>query len=69
MRVKKDFNNVTRTFYESGRESQIVKIQAGQNTDFSDKPFQKDTKVEVRMIRVELPETTEILMTSLRIKK
>lgn len=66
IRAKIDFNNVTRTFYESGLESDIVKIYPGKNTKLSDKPYTKNSFVEVRMVRVELSSgITEILITSL----
>jgi len=66
IRVKKDFNNTTQLFYKSGRHSEIVDIYPGKNTKLSDKPYNKDTCLKVRLVRVNLPNNEpEILMTSL----
>jgi len=66
IRAKIDFNNTTRLFYESGAKSEIVNMYPGKNTKLSDKPFDKDTCREVRLVRVDLPSgITEILLTSL----
>lgn len=66
IRAKKDFNNLTHQFYESGLRTDIVKIHPGKNTKLSDKPYTKDTYVKVRLVRVELPGgEVEILVTSL----
>ncbi len=66
IRVKADFSNITREFYQSGLHSSIVQIQPGKNTKLSDKSYSKDTSKEVRLVRVELPGgETEILISSL----
>lgn len=66
IRVKADFSNITREFYQSGLHSSIVLIQPGKNTKLSDKSYSKDTFKEVRLVRVELPGgETEILFSSL----
>lgn len=66
IRVKVGFSHVTREFYQSGLDSDIVKIQPGKNTKFSDKPYSKDIFKEVRLVKVELPSgEVEILITSL----
>lgn len=66
IRAKIDFNNVTRKFYESGLRSSIVKMYPGKNTKLSNKPYTKNTYVEVRLVRVELPSgEVEILISSL----
>jgi len=67
IRVKKDFSNVVRDFFKSGKSSQIVKIYPGKHTKFSEKEYNKNTFVEIRLVRVELSSNeTEILMTSLK---
>jgi len=66
IRVKNDFSNIIRKFYESNLNSDIVKIYPGQNSKLSDKPYSKNTFREVRLVKVELPSgEIEILMTSL----
>lgn len=66
IRVKHSFNAVTKSFYESGKRSEVVKIYPGKNTRISDKPYSYQTYKEVRLIRVELSKgNAEILMTSL----
>lgn len=66
IRVKADFSNVVQEFYQSGLNSAIVKIHPGKNTKLSDKPYDKGTFKEVRLIRVELASgEVEILISSL----
>ena len=66
MRVKTDFSNVVKDFYQSGLSSDIVTIRPGRNLNFADKPYSRDASAQVRLVRVELPGgETEILMTSL----
>jgi len=67
IRVKKDFNNKTTAFYTSGKSSEFVKIYPGKNTKITDKPYCKDTYLEIRLVRVKLPSgESEILITSLK---
>jgi hypothetical protein len=67
IRVKKDFSHVVRAFFESGKSSQTVKIYPGKNTKFAEKEYNKNTFVEIRLVKVELSSNeTEILMTSLK---
>ena len=66
IRAKADFSNVVQAFYQSGLNSAIVKIHPGKNTKLSDKPYDKGTFKEVRLVRVELASgETEILISSL----
>jgi hypothetical protein len=66
IRAKTEFNNVTRKFYQSGQSSEIVKMYPGKNTKLLDKSYSKDTYVQVRLVRVELPSgEVELLLTSL----
>lgn len=65
IRTKADFNNVTRKFYESGLNTDIVKMYPVKNWKLSEKPYSEDTYKEVRLVRVELPCEAEILITSL----
>lgn len=66
IRVKADFSNITREFYQSGLQSATVRMQPGKNIKLSDKPYSKDAFKEVRLVRVELPGgDTEILISSL----
>jgi len=67
IRVKKDFSNVIRAFYESGKKSEVVNIYPGKKRKITDKLYDKDTFIKIRLIRVELPKSEdEILMTSLK---
>lgn len=66
MRVKVSFSAVTKAFVASGKTSQIVKIYPGKNVPISDKQYEKDTPIKVRLIRVDLSGgETELLITSL----
>ena len=65
IRVKSDFSNVIRDFYQSGLNSAVVRMHPGKNT-VSDKSYDKNTFKEVRLIRVELSSgEVEILISSL----
>lgn len=66
MRVKVSFSAVTKAFIESGKISQIVEIYPGKNVPVSEKEYEKDTPIQVRLIRINLPSgETELLITSL----
>lgn len=66
IRVKVDFNNVTKTFMRSGKTSQIVEIYPGKNSNLSDKEYNKSSPIKVRLIRITLSNgQTELLMSSL----
>ena len=66
MRVKISFSQVTIDFEKSKKKSQILRIYPGKNTKLSHKPYDKNTPIEVRLVRVELSGgQTEILITSL----
>lgn len=66
IRVKADFSNVTRRFYEKGQSTEIVKMYTGKNTKLFDKPYTRNTDVKVRLVRVELSSgEVEILISSL----
>ena len=67
MRVKIDFNNVIRAFYESGKDDEIVKIYPRHDMKREDGAYDKNTFLMVRLLRIELSSgETEILMTSLK---
>ena len=67
IRVGQEFSNLIYAFYESGRRSEIVKMYPGRSTKISDKEYDRNTFVEIRLVRVELSSNeTEILMTSLK---
>lgn len=66
MRVKTTFSQTVIDFVESKKASQITVIFPGKNTRLSDKTYLKNTPIEVRLVRVELPNNkVEILITSL----
>lgn len=66
MRVKISFSTVTKTFVTSGEKSKIVQIYPDKNVFISDKTYDKNTPIKVRLIRIDLPSgETEVLMTSL----
>lgn len=66
MRVKVSFSGVTKVFIASNKRSQIVEIYPGKNVDISDKQYDKNTPIKVRLLRVDLPSgETELLITSL----
>lgn len=66
IRVKTDFSDLTREFYKSGLNSNIVKMYPGRDAKLSKKSYSKDTFREIRIVRVELPSgEVEILISSL----
>lgn len=66
IRVRTDFSGVIKTFYDSGKTSQVVEIFPGKNMVLKDKDYDKRTPIKVRLVRVGLRGgETEILMTSL----
>ena len=66
MRVKVSFSGVTKSFIASNKRSQIVEIYPGKNSDISQKQYDKNTSIKVRLIRVDLPDgEKELLITSL----
>jgi hypothetical protein len=66
IRVKSDFSNVVNTFYQSGLDTDIVKMYSGKNIKLSDKSYTKESFRQVRLVRVEFPTgEIEILIASL----
>ena len=66
IRTKISFSAVTKAFITSGKTSQIIEIYPGKNVDLTDKEYDKNTPLKVRMIRIDLPNGgTELLITSL----
>ncbi|NML69124.1 transposase, partial [Chryseobacterium sp. RP-3-3] len=65
MRMRLDFNLVIKDFMAGGKHSQIVKMYPGKNTNLAGKPYDKDTFLIVRLLRIVLKGgETEILATS-----
>jgi len=66
MRVKVGFSNITKEFIKNGKSSQIVDIYPGQHKTYTDKEYNKNTSIKVRLVRIELPSgQIELLITSL----
>ncbi|MDO5969120.1 IS4 family transposase, partial [Flavivirga aquimarina] len=66
MRVKISFSQLIIDFEKSKKRSLITNIYPGKNTKLSDKPYDRNTPIKVRLIRVELPKgQVEVLITSL----
>jgi len=55
IRVRKNFSKITRAFYESGNNSEVVKIYPNKNKKITNKLYNKETFIEVRLVRVKLP--------------
>lgn len=65
-RCKNTYSNEVKKFYDSKKKEQIVEIRPGLNRTFKGVPYNKSSRVTVRMVRVTLPTgETEILMTTL----
>ncbi len=65
-RAKVGFNNVCKKFISSKKQSLIVDFYPNKNENIDDKPYDKQTPIKVRLVRVELPNNqVELLITSL----
>ncbi len=70
MRTPWNLFNETRDFYRSGKRQQIVWLKAGKEAKALCQKFQvADKPVKIRLVRVDLPEGIEILMTSVTDRK
>jgi hypothetical protein len=66
MRVKISFSQLIIDFEKSKKRLLIMDIYPGKNTKLSDKSYNKNTPIKVRLIRVELPKgQVGVLITSL----
>ncbi|MEW4925792.1 IS4 family transposase [Algibacter sp. 2305UL17-15] len=66
IRVKISFSQLIIDFEKSKKRSLIVDIYPGKNTKLSDKTYDKNTPIQLRLIRVELAKgQVEVLMSSL----
>ena len=66
MRVKVNFSQVILDFEKSKKKSAIVTLYPGKNTKLINKPYDKNTPLKVRLVRIDLSkENVEILITSL----
>jgi hypothetical protein len=66
IRAKISFSNVTSEFIKSGKSTETVPIYPGKNVKITDKQYDKNASVKVRLIRVDLPSgEVELLITSL----
>lgn len=65
-RCKHTFSNVVKNFYDSNKKEQTIEIRPGKNHSFEGLPYDKNSALTVRMIRIVLPSgEVEILMTTL----
>jgi hypothetical protein len=66
MRVKTSFSGLVKDFEKSRKKSVVVAIYPGKNAKLSDKDYNKNSPIKVRLVRIELGKgNVEILMTSL----
>lgn len=69
-RCKINFNKLVCTFVESSKKEWITDLAPQQGISFKNLPYDKNERIKVRLIKVELESgETEILMTSLLDKK
>lgn len=70
IRAKVEFSKVSSDFIKSGKKDEIVSLYPKQNKSFSDKEYNKDECIKVRLVRVHLPSgQIEVLITSLMDQK
>lgn len=64
IRVKTDWSGVIRKFVSSKKNTELAELKPGKNKSLKDKPYDKNTKQLVRLVRVKLDSGgVEILMT------
>jgi len=69
-RCKANFSTQVKMFYESNQKDQLIEIKPSEHRSFKELPYNKDSRLTVRMIRFVLSSgEVEILMTSLLDKK
>jgi len=65
-RCKISYSNEVKAFYDSMKKEQIIEIKPGLNRSFKGIPYDKTSRITVRMLRIVLPTgEVEILMTTL----
>lgn len=65
-RCKISFSNEVKSFYESGKQDEIIEIKAKQKKSFKGLPYNQHSTLQVRLLRIQLDSgEIEILMTSL----
>lgn len=65
-RCKHTFSNVVKNFYDSNKKEQTIEIRPSENHSFKGLPYNRNSTLTVRMIRIVLPSgEVEILMTTL----
>jgi hypothetical protein len=66
IRVKVSWSSVVAAFVAGGKSSLVTEISPKQKQSFTDKTYNKDTKLKIRLLRIELPNgEVEVLMTTL----
>jgi hypothetical protein len=66
IRCKITYSNEVKSFYDSMKKEQIIEIKPGLNRSFKGVPYDKKSRITVRLLRVVLPTgEVEILMTTL----
>jgi len=66
IRAKVTYSSVTRDFISSNAKSMVVDMFPGKNTKVSDKAYDRNTPIRLRLIRIDLPSgEVELLLTSL----
>lgn len=66
IRVKKTYNSMVQDFVAQGKKSILTKIYPNERKSFKDKEYDKNSSIEVRLLRIELPGgEVEVLMTTL----
>lgn len=66
MRMKVSESNVVKDFVKSGKRSVIIDFMPAQHKSFKDKEYTKESRLKIRLLRIELPNgEIEVLATSL----
>lgn len=66
IRLRPDFSNAIKAFADSTEQDIIIELQAGKNTSFFGKLYNRKTTISVRLVKIVLDSgETELLLTSL----
>lgn len=66
IRIKTTYNSMVKDFVAQGKKSILTKIYPNERKSFKDKEYDKNSSIQVRLLRIELPGgEVEVLMTTL----
>ena len=65
IRLRSNYGSKVKSFIASGKQQAIVQLKPSHNTVFAAKPYQRSSKITVRLLRIETQTEPVFLMTTL----